>query len=174
MPIFNFKMDCCFPGRGKIRNIYRINVEQLVLSPQTSYIVLQWMALIAAKLCKFTARGSGEPRKIQHISSLTTDYRPYLGSNLSPTACHILLLPLRQHSIRFRIIALNLNQLHSTFFKTCVLNFCKICIFSGEITYFSGEMWWCFCKFTTSGILGVKLHKVTAKKKVSKRCKIKG
>ena len=45
------------PGRGKIGKICKISGEKLVFSPQISYIILRWNAV---KLCKITARASGE------------------------------------------------------------------------------------------------------------------
>ena len=48
------------PGREKIGKICKISGEKLVFSPQIPYIVLRWNAV---KLCKFTARVSGELTK---------------------------------------------------------------------------------------------------------------
>ena len=44
-------------------------------------------AVNAVKLCRFTARVSGELTKIHHNSPLTTSYRPCTDFNLSPPAC---------------------------------------------------------------------------------------
>ena len=131
-------------------------------SPQILYIILRWNAVNAVKLCKFTARVSGELTKIHHISPLTTSYCPCTYSNRAPLACQSLLLPLRHFSLKARIFVLTLNQIHSPLCKTYALNFYKI---SGEITNFSGEMWWMRWNFLSSPLtLVVKLHKLTAEK----------
>ena len=133
------------------------------LSLQISYIILRWNAM---KLCKFTARVSGELTKIHHSLPLITSYRNCTDSNLSPPACQPLLLPLRQFSLTSTIFVLILNQIHSPLWKTYALNFCKI---SGEITNFSGEMWWMRWNYVSSPLtLVVKLHKFTAEKKFQK------
>ena len=123
------------PGREKIGKICRISGEKLVFSQQISRICLLWKA---AKLCKFTARVSGELRKIHLIAALTTCYRPFTDANLSPPVSQPLLLPLSHSSYKSIIFVLNLTQIHSNFCKTNELNFCKI----------SGEMWKFFCQFT--------------------------
>ena len=97
-----------FPGREKIGKICKISGENLVFSPQISYIILRSNAVNAVKLCNFTARVSGELTKIHNISALSTSFFPCTVSNLSP-----LVLPLRDFSLNSRIFVLNLNQIHS-------------------------------------------------------------
>ena len=58
------------PGSRKNRKICKISVERLVFSPRISYITLRWNAVNAVKLCKFTARVSGDLTKIHHNSPL--------------------------------------------------------------------------------------------------------
>ena len=55
-----------FPGREKNAKICKISGEKLVFSPQISYVILRWNAVNAVKLCKFTARLSGDLKKIHH------------------------------------------------------------------------------------------------------------
>ena len=64
------------PGREKMGKIYKISDEKLIFSPQISYIILRRNVVNAVKLCKFTARVSGELTKRHHISPLSTSYRP--------------------------------------------------------------------------------------------------
>ena len=85
-----------FPGREKIGKICKISGEKLVFSPTISYIILQWNAVNAVKLCKFTARVSSELTKIHHISPSTIS--PCTDSNLSPS-CPPLILPLLHSSL---------------------------------------------------------------------------
>ena len=75
----------------------------------------------AVKLCKFTARVSGELTKSNHFSPLTTGYRPCTDSNLSLPACQPFLLPLRNFSLKSSILVLNINQIHSTAVKLQIL-----------------------------------------------------
>ena len=102
----------------------------------------------------------GEITKSHHIPTLTTSYRPYTDSILSPPDWQSLFLPLRHYSMLSSIFVLKLNQNNSPLYKTYALNFCKI---SSEITNFSGEMWWMRYKYVSSKLtLVVKLHKITA------------
>ena len=119
-----------YPGREKNAKICKISGEKLVFSPQISYIIWRWNAVNAVKLCKFNARLSGDLTKIHHNSPLKMSFhRTYKGPNLSPPACHPLLLPLRHLSLNSIIFCLIINRIHSTFCKTCAVNFCKICYF---------------------------------------------
>ena len=121
------------PGWEKIGKICKISGEKFVFSPQFSYIILRWNAVNAVnavKLCKFTARVSGDLTKIHHksplkfvISSPLQMFEP-LTSLMSSTR-----LPLRHLSLTASIFVLNINKIHSTFCKTCAVNFCKICDF---------------------------------------------
>ena len=114
----------------------KMSGEKLILSPQISYIILRWNAVNAVKLCKFTARIIRKLTKIQHLTPLTTSYRPYTDAHLSPPACQASsTAPLLTKILR---ICFELNQIHSTFCKTYA---CKI---TGEITNFSDEIWWFF------------------------------
>ena len=54
----------------KIGKMCKISGEKLVFSPPISYIILRWNAVNAVKLCKFTARVSGDLTKIHHNSAL--------------------------------------------------------------------------------------------------------
>ena len=155
IPPFYWADLLTFPGREKIWKICEISGEKLVFSPQISYIILRSNAVNAVKLCKFTARVSGELTKIHNISALSTSYFPCTVSNLSP-----LVLPLRDFSLNSRIFVLNLNQIHSPLCKTYELSFSKI---SGEIANFSDEMCWMRWIYVSSSlILVVKLHRFTA------------
>ena len=111
------------PGREKIGKKCKISGEKLVFSPQISYIIVRWNAVNAVKLCKFTARISGDLTKNHHNSPLKHVVTRVRTSHPP----HPLLPPLRHLSIRSSIFVLNINQIHSTFFKTCAVNFCKIC-----------------------------------------------
>ena len=54
-----------YPGQGNIGKICKISSEKLFFPPQILDIILRWNAVNAGKLCKFTARLSGE---ITHLS----------------------------------------------------------------------------------------------------------
>ena len=116
-------------------------------------IILRWFAVNVVKLCKLTARLSGELTNFHNISPLTTSYPPCTASNLSPPACLPLILPLRHFSLKPSIFVLNLCKIYA-------LNFSKT---SGEITNFSGEMCWMRWNYLSSPLTPVvKLHKFTA------------
>ena len=134
----------------------------MVFSPQISYIILRWNAVNVVKLCKFTARVSGELTKIHHNSPLISNYRPCMASNFSPPACQPLFLSLRHFSLKPITVVLNLCKIYA-------LNFCNT---SGEITNFIGEVCWMQWNYVSSSLtLVVKLHN-SPLKKVSKRCMI--
>ena len=141
------------PGR-KLERICKISDEKFVFSRQIWYIILRWKQVNSVKLCKFTASVSADLTKIFHISPLTTSYRPCTFSNLLRPVCQPL-LPLRHFSLISSIFVLNLNQIHSSFCKTYALNFCKI---SGEITNFSGELWW----FVVSSLLTLRWNYINS------------
>ena len=122
-------------------------------SPQILYIVLLWNAL---NLCSFTIRVSGELTKFttfHHLLQIAVLRR--IGTYHIPHVSHFF-FPLRHLSQKFCLFVLKLNQFHSTFCKTCAIKFCKI---SGEITSFSGKLWW--FKVSSPLTLLVKLHKFT-------------
>ena len=74
-------------GREKIGKICKISGEKLVFSPQISYIILRWNAVNAVKLCKFTARVSGDLTKIQLNSPLKYVISPPLQGFEALTSC---------------------------------------------------------------------------------------
>ena len=101
-------------GRGKIGKICKISGENLF------FFTAIFMHTFAVKLCHFTAIVRGEVTKGHRISP------PLQGPNLSPPACLALFLPLHHLSLTSSIYVLNMNQIHSTFCRTCVVNFSKI------------------------------------------------
>ena len=82
-PLQNFSR----PGREKNAKICKISGEKLVFSPQISYIILRWNAVNAVKLCKFTARLSGDLTKIHHNSPLKYVISPPLQGSEPLTSC---------------------------------------------------------------------------------------
>ena len=118
------------PDREKNAKICKISGEKLVFSPQISYIILRWNAVNAVKLCKFTARLSGDLRKIHHNSPLKYVISPPLQGSEPLTSCMSSTSSSTAPSLtKFYYFWLNINRIHSTFCKTYAVNFCKICNF---------------------------------------------
>ena len=123
-------------GSKKIGKICKISDEKFFFSPQILYIIFRRNSV---KLGNFTSRVSGELPKIHHISPLTTN-TPYADSNLSPRACQPLLPSLSHLPLNSSIFVLNSSHIHSTFCKTCALNF-EIVRLVVKLQNFSGEVW---------------------------------
>ena len=71
----------------KIVQICKISGENLVFSPQISYIIVRWNSVKAVKLCKLTAGVSGDLTKIHHNSSLKYIISPPLQGIEPLTSC---------------------------------------------------------------------------------------
>ena len=82
-----FLRFCSTPGQEKNAKICKISGEKLVFSSQISYIILRWNAVNAVKLCKFTARLSGDLTKIHHNSPLKYVISPPLQGSEPLTSC---------------------------------------------------------------------------------------
>ena len=103
----------CFPGREKNAKICKISGEKLVFWPQISYIILRWNAVNAVKLCKFTARLSGDLTKIHHNSPLKYVISPPLQGYEPLTSCTSSTSSSTAPSLtKFYYFCLNINRIH--------------------------------------------------------------
>ena len=125
-------------------------------SPQIFYLILRWNAV---KLCNFNAIVSSEFTKSHHISWPLQGFEP-LASCMSCTSSTAPSLT----NFQYFCFEFRSNSLY--FLWNQRDEFLWFAIFSGDITYFSGDMWWLFV--STPRTLVVKLHKFTAWKSVKK------
>ena len=155
-----FKQPISTRVEKKNAKICKISGEKLVFSPQIFYIILRWNSVNAVKLCKFTARLSGDLTKIHHNSPLKYVISPPFQGSEPLTSCMSSSSSSTAPSIIKFYYFLFEYKSNSLYFLQNMWIFVRFAIFSGEITYFSGEMWWIFVSSPLT--LVVKLHKVTA------------